>query len=155
MLEENQSTQVLPDKFEKISKVQRIILNLIMFIIPWFVIPLPYDSTEKIKSILFITLSSILILLEIVKWIWDGKISIIKSPLDKAFLLFFFSFLLSTIFARDRWMAFWDMMGEWAVDFVIIFLFFLFFLSRGFLRRRKDIVRAVSSLSLVCSFLFF
>ena len=60
MLEEkNQSTQVLPDKFEKISKVQRIIFNLIMFIIPWFVIPLPYDSTEKIKSILFIELSSI------------------------------------------------------------------------------------------------
>ncbi|HOK59874.1 MAG TPA: hypothetical protein PK432_02735, partial [Candidatus Dojkabacteria bacterium] len=31
--------------------------------------------------------------------------------------------------------------------FVIIFLFFLFFLSRGFLRKRKDIVRAISSLS--------
>ena len=149
MLEEkNQSTQVLPDKFEKISKVQRVILNLILFIIPWFVVPLPYDSTEKIKSILFIVLSSILILLEIVKWIWDGKVSIIKSPLDKAFLLFFFSFLLSTIFARDRWMAFWGYDGRMGSGlFVIIFLFFLFFLSRGFLRKRKDIVRAISSLS--------
>ena len=104
MLEErNQSTLVLPDKFEKISKVQRVVLNLILFIIPWFVVPLPYDSTEKIKSILFIVLSSILILLEIVKWIWDGKVSIVKSPLDKAFLLFLFAFLLSTVFARDRW----------------------------------------------------
>ncbi len=155
MLEEkDQSTQVLPDKFEKISKIQRVVFNLILFIIPWFIVPLPYDSTEKIKSILFVVLSSILILLEIVKWIWDGKVSIIKSPLDKAFLLFFFSFLLSTVFARDRWMAFWGYDGRMGSGFfVVIFLFFLFFLSRGFLRKRRDIVRAVSSLSFGLSIL--
>ncbi len=48
MLEEkDQSTQVLPDKFEKISKIQRVVFNLILFIIPWFIVPLPYDSTER------------------------------------------------------------------------------------------------------------
>mgnify|MGYP000848411407 CR=1 FL=1 len=149
MLEEKyQSGQRIPDKFENISKIQRIVFSIILFVIPWFVVPLPYDTTEKIKGILFIILSSILILLEIVKWIWDGKISIVKSPFDKAFLLFFFSFLISTIFARDRWMSFWGYDGRIGTSFIVIlFLFLLFFLSRGFLKRKQDIVRAISSLS--------
>ena len=135
--------------FDMISKLQRVLLYATLFVIPWFVIPLPFDSTEKVKGIVFILLSSLLILLEIIKWIWDGKISVIKSPLDKVFLLLFISFLVSTVFARDTWMSFWGYDGRLGTGlFSMIFLFLFFYLSRGFLQKRAEIINAVRSLSL-------
>ncbi len=135
--------------FDMISKLQRIVLYITLFVIPWFIIPLPYDSTEKIKGIVFIFLSSLIILLEIIKWIWDGKISIVKSSLDKIFLLLLISFLLSTVFARDPWMSMWGYDGRFGTGFfVMIFLFLFFYLSRGFLQKKSEIVKAVTALSL-------
>lgn len=135
--------------FDMVSKLQRLFFYAILFVIPWFVIPLPYDSTEKLKSIAFISLSCLIILLEIIKWIWDGKISIIKSSLDKIFLLLFLSVVLSTVFAQDTWMAFWGYDGRLGTGlFVMIFLFLFFFLSRSFLQKKNEIVKAVTSLSM-------
>lgn len=135
--------------FDMISKLQRYIFYATLFLIPWFVIPLPYDSTEKIKSVLFIFLSCLVILLEIIKWVWDGKISIVKSSLDKVFLLILISFVLSTIFARDSWMSFWGYDGRLGTGlFVMIFLFLFFYLSRGFLQKKKEIINGVLSLSI-------
>ena len=135
--------------FNLVSSIQRGILYLTLFIIPWFVIPLPYDSSEKIKSVVFIILTSLLILLEVVKWIWDGKVSIIKSPFDKVFLLLFSSFLLSFVFAQDSWISFWGYDGRVGRGFfAVIFLFLFFYLTRGILQKRKEIVRAIEILSL-------
>lgn len=147
MSEEKKSSSL--SIFDTISKIQRVLFYGILFIIPWFIVPLPYDSTEKIKSILFIILSSLLILLEIVKWIWDGKVSVIKSPLDKVFLILFISFLLATVFARESWMSLWGYDGRMGTGlFTMIFLFLFFFLSRGFMQKKEHIINAVSSLSL-------
>lgn len=135
--------------FNLVSSLQRGILYLTLFIIPWFVIPLPYDSSEKIKSVIFILLTSLLILLEVVKWIWDGKISIIKSSFDKIFLLLFSSFLLSFIFAQDSWISFWGYDGRVGRGFLaMMFLFLFFYLSRGILQKRKEIIRAIETLSI-------
>ncbi len=135
--------------FDMVSKIQRVLFYVILFIIPWFVIPLPNDTTEKIKSILFIVLSSLLILLEIVKWVWDGKITVVKSPLDKVFILLFGSFLLASIFAPDRWMSFWGYDGRMGTSlFPMIFLFVFFFLSRGFMQKKEEVVNAASALSI-------
>ncbi len=139
---------IVSSVFDMISKIQRVLFNITLFVIPWLIIPLPYDSTERMKSIVFIVLSSLLILLEIIKWIWDGKISIVKSKLDKIFLLLFFSFLFATIFARDSWISMWGYDGRMGTGFfVIIFLFLFFFLSRGFIQKKKEIVGAITSLS--------
>ena len=135
--------------FDMVSTLQRGILYFTLFLIPWFVIPLPYDSTEKMKSLLFIILASFLILLEVVKWIWDGKISVIKSSFDKVFLLLFGSFLISFIFAQDSWISFWGYDGRIGRGFfVMIFLFLFFYLVRGILQKKKQIIRAVEALSL-------
>ncbi|KKP65838.1 MAG: hypothetical protein UR61_C0010G0010 [candidate division WS6 bacterium GW2011_GWE1_34_7] len=135
--------------FNLVSSIQRGLLYLTLFIIPWFVIPLPYDSSEKIKSVLFISLTSLLILLEIIKWIWDGKISIIKSSFDKIFLLLFSSFLLSFVFAQDSWISFWGYDGRIGRGFfAITFLFLFFYLSRGILQKREEIIRAIEIFSL-------
>lgn len=140
--------------FDMISKLQRIVLYTTLFVIPWFIIPLPYDSTEKIKAIVFIFLSSLIILLEVIKWIWDGKISIVKSSLDKIFLLVFISFLISTVFAQDTWMSLWGYDGRLGTGFfVMIFLFLFFYLARGFLQKKTEIINAVKALSFGLLFL--
>lgn len=146
MSEEKNSTT--SSVFSLISKIQRCVLYFTLFFIPWFIIPLPFDSTERIKSIVFIFLACLIILLEVIKWIWDGKISVIKSSLDKVFLLLFLSFLVSTIFARDPWMSFWGYDGRLGTGFfVMLFLFLFLYLSRGFLQKRQHIVNSVVALS--------
>ncbi|HRX44009.1 MAG TPA: tetratricopeptide repeat protein [Candidatus Dojkabacteria bacterium] len=140
---------IVSSVFDMISKIQRVLFNITLFVIPWLIIPLPFDSTERIKSILFIALSSLLVLLEVVKWIWDGKVSIVKSKLDKIFLLLFFSFLVTTLFARDSWISMWGYDGRMGTGFfVMVFLFLFFFLSRGFMQKKKEIVNAITALSL-------
>ena len=81
----------MPSIFELISQIQRYVFYFTLFLIPWFVVPLPSDPTEQIRSVAFIFLASIIILLEVIKWIWDGKISITKSPFDKIFLILILS----------------------------------------------------------------
>lgn len=147
MLKENNSP--VSSVFDIISKLQRGVLYTILFVIPWLIVPLPYDSTEKVKGIVFVFLSSLLILLEVIKWIWDGRVSMIRSSLDGIFLLLFVSFLISSVFARDTWMAFWGYDGRLGTAlFIMIFLFLFFYLARGFLQKRNEIVKAVTSLSL-------
>jgi tetratricopeptide (TPR) repeat protein len=140
--------------FDMISGLQRVLFYITLVIIPWFIIPLPYDSTEMLKSIVFIFLSSFIILLEIIKWIWDGKVSVTKSIFDKVFLLLFVSFLVSTVFARDSWIAMWGYDGRIGGGlFVMIFLFGLFYLGRGLFQKKEEVVKAVFSLSLGISIL--
>ena len=147
MLKENNSP--VSSVFDIISKLQRGVLYTILFVIPWLIVPLPYDSTEKIKGLVFVFLSSLLILLEVIKWIWDGRVSMIRSSLDGIFLLLFVSFLISSVFARDTWMGFWGYDGRLGTAlFVMIFLFLFFYLARGFLQKKNEIVKAITSLSL-------
>ena len=99
------------------------------------------------KGILFVFLASLLILLEVIKWIWDGKVSVIRSSLDKAFLLLFGSFLISTLFARDQWISLWGFDGRMGTGFLVIsILFVFFFLARGFLREKKELIRSLEIL---------
>ena len=86
--------------------------------------------------------------MEVVKWIWDGKVSIIRSSFDKVFLLLFSSFLLSFVFAQDNWISFWGYDGRIGRGFLaFIFLFLFFYLSRGVLQKRNEIIRALEVLS--------
>jgi len=145
----SKENKTLTSVFDMISGLQRILFYITLVIIPWFVIPLPYDSTEILKSVVFIFLSSFIILLEIIKWIWDGKISIRKSSFDKVFLLLFLSFLISGVFAKDSWIGIWGYDGRMGGGLlVMVFLFLLFYLGRGFFQKRKDLILSGYALSI-------
>ena len=153
MLTNNTKTNVISSGMD-LSFFQRQLFYILLFFIPWLVLPLPWDPTEYIRVSFFIVLSSIVILLEVVKWIWDGKIAIYKSAMDKVFLLLFLSFIVSTVFALDRWTAIWGFDGRLGIGLVSIsVLLTFFFISRSFLNNNKYIVKSVQILILGISVL--
>jgi tetratricopeptide (TPR) repeat protein len=146
MLINNTKTPTTTNSGIDLSFFQRQIFYTLLFFIPWFVVPLPWDPTEQVRIILFIILSSILILLEVIKWIWDGKVVVFKSIYDKVFLLLLFSFILSSIFALDKWTAVWGFDGRLGMGLISMsILLIFFFLSRSFLDNIKYIVRSVET----------
>jgi tetratricopeptide (TPR) repeat protein len=132
-----------------LSFFQRQLFYITLFFLPWFVIPLPWDSTDQIKTTLFILLASLIILLEVVKWIWDGKISILRSKFDKVFLVLLFSFIISTIFSLDKWIAVWGFEGRLSTGLLSMsVLLVFFFLARSFLNKSKQILKSIEILLL-------
>jgi len=143
MLSNNTKTSTSTNNID-LSFFQRQLFYLLLFLIPWFIIPLSWDPTEQFKVVAFLFLSSLIILFEIVKWIWDGKITILRSIFDKVLLFLYGSFVLSTIFALDRWIAIWGIDGRLGVGIIsMTVLFLLVFVSRGFLNKRDYIFKAV------------
>lgn len=142
MLTNNTKTNVTSSGMD-LSFFQRQLFYILICFLPWFVLPLPWDPTESIRVTFFIIISAIVILLEVVKWIWDGKVAIYKSVLDKAFLLLFLSFIISSIFAIDKWSAVWGFDGRLGIGIVSMSIFLTFiFLSRSFLNDKKYIVKS-------------
>ncbi len=118
MLINNTKTPTTTNSGIDLSFFQRQIFYILLFFIPWFVVPLPWDPTEQIKVIFFTVFASTLVLIEIVKWIWGGKVTILKSVFDKAFLLIYLSFVLSTVFALDKWVAVWGFDGRMGIGLI-------------------------------------
>ncbi len=124
-------------------------MYLMLFITPWFVIPLPWDATENIKVIIFLAFSLLLILLELIKWIWDGKITILRSSLDKIVFILLGTFIVSSIFAVDQWTSLWGFDGRLSTGLLSIsVLILIFFLARGFLAKKEYILRSLEALLL-------
>lgn len=132
-------------KFE-ISTIQKVLFNILLFMLPWFIIPLPWDLTERGKSLLFVGITVIIMLLEVIKWVWDGKVTILRSTLDGAVLLVLISLLLSTVLARDTWVATWGFDGKLGAGmFVGVFLFGMFYLFRDFLSEKATLLKSIES----------
>lgn len=137
-----------------LSFFQRQLFYIILFFIPWFVIPLPWDSTEQIKTTFFILLATLIVLFEVIKWIWDGKISILRSKFDKVFLVLLFSFIISSIFSLDKWIAVWGFEGRLSTGLLSIsILLIFFFLSRSFLNKSEHILKSIEILLIGISIL--
>ncbi len=153
MLTNNLNTSATTNGID-LSFFQRQLLYILFFFIPWFVIPLPWDPTEQIKVTAFIVLSSLIILLEVIKWIWGGKVEIGKSLYDKVFFLLLLSFLISSVFALDKWTAFWGFDGRFGTGLLsITILLTLFFVARGCLNNSKYILKAIEMVTFGISIL--
>lgn len=149
MLSNNTKSNTSDTSTMDLSFFQRQLFYITLFFLPWFVIPLPWDSTDQIKTTLFILLASLIILLEVVKWIWDGKISILRSKFDKVFLVLLFSFIISTIFSLDKWIAVWGFEGRLSTGLLSMsVLLVFFFLARSFLNKSEQILKSIEILLL-------
>ena len=135
------------NKVFDISTIQRFVFYAMLVITPVFFIPLPWDITERSKSLLFLLFTIVILFLEFIKWIWNGKITIVKSKLDIPFGLLFLSIVVSTIFARDGWTAIWGNSGNLANGLLVsIGLVSLFFLGRSFLYNKESILKSLEML---------
>lgn len=129
-----------------LSSVQRFIFNLSLFVLPWFFIPLPWDITERSKSLIFLSLSLIIILLEVINWIWKGRVLVFKSKLDLPILLLLLSVILSTLLAKDIWVSVWGIDGRLSGGLIVLCTFigdFLFF--RNFIADKRYLLNSIEA----------
>lgn len=159
MLNDNTKMNTTRDGMD-LSFFQRILSYVLFFIIPWFVIPLPWDTTEQVRVTFFLVISLLILLLEFVKWIWDGKITMLRSSLDKIVFVLLTTFVISSIFALDKWTSIWGMDGRLGTGLLSIFtLMVIFFIGRGFLSKKEYVLKSIElfllglSTTVVLSFL--
>jgi len=123
-----------------ISSAQKILLKVLVFLLPLAIFPFPWDWTERAMSLLILSIGTILLGLEIIKLIWEGKLSILKSAMDIGFFLILVSLLLSTVFSVDINTSLWGIdsrLGGGVVVFVVMLL--LAIVSRSFIEGEEDV----------------
>lgn len=84
-----------------VEVIQRYLLYALVAILPLAVVPLSWDWTERPMSLAILLISTIIVGLEVIKFIWKGNFSILKTSLDLGIFLLLVSFLLSTVFSQD------------------------------------------------------
>jgi len=127
-----------------IPTIQKYLFFAILFIAPLAIIPFPWDWTERGMSLVILGLSTIIISLEIIKLIWEGKVTFLKSALDGGILAVLVSLILSTIFSKDFNSSIWGTdgrLGAGLITFVTILLVCL--CARTFIKNIKDIKYAL------------
>ncbi len=123
-----------------ISLVQKFLLCVILFLLPVSVIPFSWDWTERAMSLTILFFSTAIVTLEIVKLIWGGKLSLVKSSIDIGIFFLLGSFLLSTIFSKDINSSIWGVDGRLGNSLIMLLtIIFLTFSARSFVKSVEDI----------------
>ena len=98
MLQESNSSS---SKKLNIPVIQKYLFWGVLFLLPIAIMPFPWDWTERSMSLLILSLSTIILGLQVVQMFWDGKLSILRSSFDLGMFSLLLSLLLSTIFSKD------------------------------------------------------
>ena len=139
---------ILKDK-SKISIIQNGIFYMLFVLLPFAVIPMPWDWMDRGISILVLFVSSLLIFLELLKIFTSGKFSIFKSGIDTGIFLLFISLLVSLIFSVDSGISFWGVDISLSSGFVTISsIILLSFVMRSFIDTTEEIIKVLIYFSL-------
>ena len=129
-----------------INAIQNGMFYMLFVLLPFCIIPLPWDWIERGTSLLILMISTVIISLEIFKFIWEGKVSISKSSIDIGILLFLLASIISTIFSVDMGLSFWgvDMnLGSGFISLLAIIL--LSFTMRIFIDTSNEVSKVLKS----------
>lgn len=127
-----------------INAIQNGIFYMLFILLPFAVIPLPWDWAERGISILILIVSTIIVALELLKFIWEGKFSIFKNGIDTGIFLVLLASTISTIFSVDTGMSFWgvDMnLGSGLISLIAVIL--VSFTMRSFIDSFEEIVKVL------------
>ena len=143
MLRDSDST-----KKEKIglSTIQKYLFLGMLFILPLSIIPFPWDWTEKSMSLVILIFSTVIVGIEIIKLIWDGKVTFIKGLLDIGSFSILGSLTLSTLLSEDINTSIWGVdnrLGSGLIVFIAVIL--VSFAARTFIHNMKDIKMVILS----------
>lgn len=123
-----------------ISVLQKKLFKTLVFLLPLAIFPFPWDWTERAMSLLILSISTVILGLEVIKLIWDGKLSILKSTIDIGIFLVLLSMLISTIFSADIYTSLWGIdgrLGNGIIVFIAILLVTI--ISREFIKGEEDV----------------
>ncbi len=119
---------------------QKNLFKALIFLLPLAIFPFPWDWTERAMSLLILFIATVILSLELIKLIWDGKLSILKSTMDVGFFLVLLSMLVSTIFSHDINTSLWGIdgrLGNGLIVFIAVLLVTI--ISRAFIKGEEDI----------------
>lgn len=123
-----------------IPVIQKYLFYLILFLAPLSIIPFPWDWTERGIGLLVLFLGTIIITLEVVKLVWEGKLTLLKGTLDGGIMLVFLSLIFSTLFSKDLSSSIWGMDGKLGTGIIAFVCILLVSLSaRTFIKTAKEI----------------
>lgn len=123
-----------------IPTIQKYLFFAILFIAPLAIMPFPWDWTERSMSLVILGLSTIIISLEIIKLIWEGKVTFLKSALDGGILAVLVSLILSTLFSKDFNSSIWGTDGRLGAGLIVFVTILLVCLcARTFIKNIKDV----------------
>jgi hypothetical protein len=137
-------SKVVEKRKFNIPTIQKYIFFLILFVAPFAIIPFPWDWTERGMSLLILGLSTIIVVLELIKLVWEGKVTFLKSILDGGIIAILVSMIISTLFSKDINSSLWGAdgrLGGGIIVFVAILLVCI--CARTFIKNIKDVKYAL------------
>lgn len=123
-----------------ISAIQKFLFKGLLFLLPLTIFPFPWDWTERGMSLLILSVATVILGLELIKLLWGGTLSVLKSALDIGFFLILLSYLLSTIFSVDINTSLWGIdgrLGSGLIIFIVVLLVSI--VARGFIKGEEDV----------------
>ena len=132
-----------------IPLIQKNLTYLLLFVLPFFIIPFPWDWTEKGMGLLILIISILVISLELVKLVWNGKVSLLKNVVDLGILVLLFSMLISTLFSVDFYTSLWGIDGRIGGGFLaVVSIVALVYAARNYIETAEDIKNCLTALLL-------
>lgn len=123
-----------------IPTIQKYLFCLVLFITPLAIMPFPWDWTERSMSLVILFVATIIISLEIIKLIWEGKSTFLKSILDGGIFAILISLILSTLFSKNLNESIWGVDGRLGAGLIVFVAILLMCLcARTFIKDKKDI----------------
>lgn len=137
---------------EKIfSKISKISLYLLFFLLPLFFLPITFEVLETNKFILFFFLVLISVIFWFLKFVFEKEIKIKKSFITFFLFLFVLVGAFSTLFSIDRYFSFWGFNPRYSQGFLSLLIFFLFYLFLSNLEEGK--ISTLFTLLILSSFI--
>jgi len=126
----------------------------LVFLLPLFFLPITTEAFEFPKQILLFFFVGILTIFWAIKMILEGRVKILHSPLTIPILIFFFVFVVSTIFSVHRFSSIWGSYPRLYGGLVSLISYLLiFFLVTSNIKEKRQISRILVSLSVSGFFL--
>jgi hypothetical protein len=131
------------------SRIQLFFLCISLILIPIALFPLEWMMFEYGRVFLLIVFTIILLTFELIKFLIQGKLEILKSPRDIILMLLGFSFLVSLLFSSDSFVSFWGYEHRFGTGFVSILAILIYILIlKSMIKDIRSLVSLVSFLSI-------
>ena len=127
------------EKILVLDKISKISIYFLVFLIPLFFLPFSQNVLDYQKGALLVTLVSLSLVCQIIKFLAQGKVSFNFHSLHFLVLFFLLVFGLSTLFSKSRTESFFGFPLTISQSFLTILFLAIFYLLINSLFEKKEI----------------